>query len=452
MNTDNYEVLVVGGGISGSVAAIAAARNGARTLLVERYGFLGGVLTAAGVGPMMTFHAGDLQVIRGITGELVSRLESKGFSPGHILDSTGYTYSVTPFDAEAIKIELETMLLDSGGEVLFHTSLASVKTEGAAITGLTVCNKAGLGCLAATVYVDATGDADLSAWAGVPVRKGRPSDGQMQPLTMNVKMYGVDIAEVRRFIKEHPEEFPRLAESAGAVDAAERLSIGGFVGLIAKGREAGEITFSRDEILFFETNNPGEVIVNTTRITGEDPTDPRSLSRAEVEGRRQAAELVSFLRRRVPGFRDAKVLSVGPFVGARSSRQIEGLYTITAADIMAGVRFEDAVACYAYPIDVHSPDGTETTSRHLSRGLYYTIPYRALINARVRNLITVGRCISGDFEAQAAFRTSPGAGAIGEAGGTAAALAVRSGRMFPDLDVESLKRRLREQAAYLGEP
>ena len=303
--TGKYDLVVVGGGISGSIAAIAAARMGVDTLLIEQYGFLGGSLTANGVGPMMTFHAGDEQVVQGITGEMIDRLVKKGKSPGHIFDTTGYTYSVTPFDAEAMKHELEIMLLEAGGKILYHTMLAAVTTQDDKIISITVCNKDGLSEINGELFIDATGDGDLASRAGVPYQKGRKKDGQNQPMTMNLKMGNVDIARVRAYIKEHPEEFPRLNNDTSIIDRANRLSIGGFVRTLEKAKKEGSITFEREDILFFETNNPGEVIINVTRILNHDATDAGSLSEAEIEGRRQVRELEAFMKERIPGFENA---------------------------------------------------------------------------------------------------------------------------------------------------
>jgi len=446
------DIIVVGGGISGSMAAIAAARLGAKVLIVEQYGCLGGMLTSCGVGPMMTFHAGEKQVIQGITGELIDRLVAKGKSPGHIFDTTGYTYSVTPFDAEAMKFELENMFLEAGGNILYHTMLAEVKTSGGKIDEIRVCNKQGLSWLKADVFIDATGDADLSFMSGVPTTKGRPEDGLAQPMTMKLRMYDVDIPAIKAFIKNNPDEFPRLKGDTGIVDRSERLSIGGFTGILKKARENGEISFPREDVLFFETNTPGEVIINTSRITGLDSTNPWELSQAEIIGHKQAVELTEFMKRRIPGFANAKLMYTGPNIGVRSSRQIVGEYTITKKDVLNATKFDDMVVCNGYPIDVHSPTGVNesyTEQGHLDWGQYYSIPYRALINSHMTNLVTVGRSISGEFDAQAAFRTSPGAGAIGHAGGAAAALALKNDNNFLKVDYSELREKLLSQNAYL---
>lgn len=446
----NFDVAVIGGGIAGAMAAVAAARAGKKVILVEKYGFLGGMLTAAGVGPMMTFHAGDRQVVRGLTGELIDRLKAKHLSPGHLVDTTGYTFSVTPFDAEGMKRELDLMCMEAGVELLFHAQLVGVRRAAGRIAAVTVAAGGHRLELAAAVFVDATGDANIAALAGVPTTKGRPEDGRTQPMTMNVKFSNVDIDVIRRFIKSHPEEFPRLKDNLAIIDRAERLSIGGFAGILKRAREAGEITFPREDVLFFETNTPGEVIVNTSRIIDLDPTDPFELSRAEIEGRRQAEELIRFMRRRIPGFEHAAVVSSGPQVGVRSSRQLVGLYTIAVDDILAARKFPDAVVCNAYPIDIHSSvPGEASRHAHLAPGEYYTIPYRALVNADAANLIVAGRSISGEFAAQAAFRTTPCVGAIGHAAGAAAALAAAGDGDCRQGNYAALKALLLEQGAFL---
>ena len=282
----SYDVVVVGGGVAGSVAAIAAARAGVRVLLVEEHGFLGGSLTAMGVGPMMSFHnpAGQ-QVVQGIPDEIISRLQARGASLGHIPDTTTYCSTVTPFDSEELKIELETMLQEAGGEVLYHTQLASVETRDGTITRVVVCNKAGLTALRARVFVDATGDGDLAARAGVTFTYGRDGDAGTQPMTMNLKVGNVDTAAIRRYARENPDDFlwhpVGQEEALRRLETAPRISLAGFLQAWRAARERGEVDVPRDQVLFFETPTPGVVIVNTSRVVGLDPTEPFQLSRAE---------------------------------------------------------------------------------------------------------------------------------------------------------------------------
>lgn len=444
-----YDVIVMGGGISGAMAAVAAASSGAKTLIVESHGFLGGTLTANGVGPMMTFHAGEKLAIQGFTDQLIERLKKLGKSPGHIFDTVGFTYSVTPFDAEAMKHELELMVTESGGEILYHTMLAGVKTENGRIVSITVCNKSGLSEIKGSVFIDGTGDGDLSVGAGAEFTKGRESDGAMQPMTLKMKMYNVDIPKVKQYIHAHPEDFPLYNGDTSIIEKSPRLSVGGFDSLFKEAKAKGEISIPRENILFFETNNPGEVIMNTTRILGHDATDAMSLSRAEMVGRKQCRELELFVRKYIPGFENAVVESTGPNIGVRGSRQIKGLYTLTAEDLLEQRLFEDAIAHSGYPIDIHSPDGEGTKHQKLEWGGMYSIPYSCMITDSVRNLIVIGRCISATFEAQAAMRTTPTTGAIGHAGGVAAALAAKEEIDVQDVNIKEVQQLLKEQGAYL---
>lgn len=445
-----FDIIITGGGISGAAAAISAARLGKNVLLIEQYGFLGGTLTACGTGPMMTFHAGDTQVVQGICGELISRLAKKGLSAGHILDSTTYTYTVTPFDAEGMKTELESMLLEAGGKLLYHAQVTETERQASRLGAV---KASGLGTaerLQAGVYVDATGDANLAAMSGVPFDLGRKEDGACQPVTMNFKMYEVKLEETKAFIRGHMEQFPTIGNT---LLEAPRLSIGGFTEIFETAYRRKELTYRRGNILFFETNTPGEVIVNSTRILGIDPTDPWSLTQAEIQGRAQAAQMAAVLKKYVPGFEHAKLAFTGPFIGVRSSRQIRGDYTLTARDVLSCRAFEDSIAHGGYPIDVHPPEGDEASAKVSERSMprpgwgdCYSIPYRCLTNPAVENLITVGRCISAEFEAQAAIRVSPIAGATGHAGGVAAALTRERAAV---VDTVELRRVLREQGAYI---
>lgn len=453
MSSENkmYDVIVVGGGISGAMAGIGAARAGAKTLVIEQYGFLGGMLTAAGVGPMMTFHAGEQQVVQGAPGELIERLKEKDQSPGHIFDSTGCTYTVTPFDVEGMKRELELMLTEAGGEPLYHAMLASVEAVDGEVKSITVCTKAGLMKLQAKVYVDATGDADLAYQAGVECTKGRESDGACQPMTMKMRVMNVDIQTVREYIKNNEEEFPHVEGPVSQIDKAPRVSIGGFVKKVAEAKAAGDFSLKRDSVLFFEANNEGEVIVNTTRIFGYDANDPWSLSQAEMEGRRQALEVDRFLKKYIPGFENSVLVYTGPQIGVRNSRQIKGCYTLTLADVHGRSTFPDTIAHTGYPVDIHSPDGLAfTETKRPEWGSFCNIPYRCLVNEQVTNMITVGRCISAEFMAQGAIRTTPTVGAIGHAGGIAAALAVRESTPATQVDTVQLQQQLREQGGFLS--
>ena len=445
-----YSVVIIGGGISGSIAAIACARSGVSTLLIEETGCLGGCMTSCGTGPMMTFHAGELQVIRGIPDELVQRLKEKGLSPGHIIDSTGYTYTVTPFDSEGMKYELDSMTQEAGVKVLYHSVLSSVEKDDSLIKHIDVISCGDHIIVEADIFIDATGDGDLIHQAGLPYQKGRAADGKNQPMTMNMKLSNVNINAIRELMDQQVELFPFLKPKAGIEKKAPRLSCSGFQEIMREGLKNGEISFDRDIVLFFETNRKNEVIVNMSRVNDLDPVNPEEISRAEVEGRKQIWQLYHYLKKAVPGFSDSQLISSGPNIGIRSSRRLIGNYSISADDILRGEKFPDGIAACGYPIDIHSSDGCDTDSTFLKEGSWYTVPYRCLTNSTIHNLLATGRLISCTFEAQASLRVSPCCGALGQAAGTAAALSIQNGCPPLHLDAETLINDLKQQGAFLN--
>jgi len=447
-----YDVIVAGGGVSGTAAAISAARSGAKTLILEQAGYLGGTLTSCGVGPIMTFFSGEKQVIKGIMQEIVDRLMERGYSCGHVKDTTRYVSYVTPFDAEGLKLVLDDMVWEAGCTVLFHTFAGSVEITDDRIAGLTVCNKDGINTVKANIYIDATGDGDIMAWAGEETVKGRRSDGAAQPLTMKMKFCNVETGKLKDYIKSHLEDFPRLKNNLDLLDTSEPLALAGFDRVFQKAKQKGELSIPREDVLMFETSRAGEYIVNTTRILGCDATDATSLSMAEREGRRQCEELARFFKLYVPGFETALLEYTGPSVGIRGSRQLSGSYVLSAPDILAGRVFDTVIAHSGYPIDIHSPDGEGTRTHYIGEGggrTYYDIPYEIMIPRTVKNLLVTGRCASASFEAQASIRLTPSAGAMGQAAGIAAAMASGQKCSVGMIDVSLLQKALKEHGAYL---
>lgn len=453
LSTD-YDVCVLGGGVSGSVAGIAAARAGARVLIIEEHGFLGGSLTAMGVGPMMSFHnpAGE-QVVLGIPDEIIRRLMVRGASLGHIPDTTTYCSTVTPFDSEELKIELETMLGEVRADLLFHTQLAGVETVDGLIKRVAICNKAGIHTIRAKVFIDASGDGDLAARAGAPFVLGRKSDGAAQPMTMNLKLANVDTAAVREYALNHPEDFlwhPHgKEEGLRRLRASSRLSLAGFLGAWREARARGEVDVPRDQVLFFETAVRGIVIVNTSRITGLDATDPFQLSRAEMIGRQQCMQIFRFLRQHAPGFANAVRMDTAAKVGVRESRHVLGRYLLTAEDLVQVREFDDAIALGGYPIDIHSPSEESTITTYLPPTACYQIPLRSLLAEAPGNLVLVGRCVSATHEASAAIRVTPIAMAIGQAGGVTAAEAAARNVLPVQVPFGAIRERLLSQGAKL---
>lgn len=451
-----WDVVVIGGGPSGAMAGIAAARAGAKTLVVEQHGFLGGSLTAMGVHPMMSFHnvAGE-RVVGGLAQELIDRLVSVGASPGHIRDAIGFNNTITPFDVESMKATLDEMLAEAGGDVLFHTMLAGAHRVNDRLAAVAICSRAGLLAIEAACFIDASGDADLAARAGVPFVKGRAADGATQPMTMNLRVSGVDTAAVRRYVEENPDDFyfkDGVDAGLAAMRAAPRLALGGYRKAWQAARDRGEVEIARGDILFFETNTPGEVVLNVSRIQGLDPNNPADLSKANMIGRRQCRQILNFIRKHCVGFENAIPVGTPAQVGVRESRHPVGLHTLQAEELVREHAFEDPIARGGYPIDIHAPDkgSTHTHAVHMRREARYGIPLRSLLVASPSNLVLAGRAVSATHEAAAAIRVTPIAMAIGQAAGTVAALAAQRGITPPEVPYADVRAKLLAANAVLN--
>lgn len=441
------DVVVAGGGPAGIHAALAAGRNGCRTILIEKYGFLGGMTTAALVYPWMTFHTTDgKQVIKGYAQEIVDRLMAIGASPGHVRDTVGFVHTITPFHPERYKVLAMELLKEAGVRLLLHSFVDAVRVEDGRIAAVELTGKSGRLLAKAGQFVDATGDADLAYLSGAPCLQGRQEDGRTQPMTMKFRMRGVDLAAVKRYMLDHPDEFYPKTPFA----ELERLPLSGVMGFTKHWRASG-LPINRDQVLFFTGPEEDEVLVNTTRVQGLDGTDVEHLTEAELEGRKQALLVADFMRANLPGFEKASLTTTGAQIGIRETRRIDGLYALQADDVVQGRKFDDVIARSGYPIDIHDPSGKGVTAAWVQGDGAYDIPYRCLLPRSIGNLITAGRCISTSHEALATTRLSPSCMATGQAAGTAAAIAHRSGRPLADIDRAELQHTLLEHGANLHE-
>lgn len=436
----DVDVLVVGGGNAGCAAAIASARHGARTLLVERYGFLGGTATAAMVGPWMTFHSGRDRIVGGIAQEIVERLMSKGASPGHLHDSSDYVATITPFDPEVHKALLFEMMREAGVALLLHAYFLSAQADRDVVTGAVFATASGTRTYGATIVIDATADALVAHSAGVPTQQG-DERGRVQPATLIFRLSHVDLQKLAAYLREHPEEV-RTSLRGDEIQASALSAVAGLPSLWKRAQEDGVVDVPRELVSFFATPYPDEVTINMTRVVNVDPLDPDDLTRAEIEGRLQTMQLVEFFRQRVPGFEDARLAATGTQIGIRESRRIVGRYTLTRDDVLQARHFPDAVARSAYPIDLHNPSGRGTTTQRLAPGQSYEIPYRCLLPIDREQLLVAGRCISTTHEALASTRLTPTVMTLGQAAGTAAALACARDVRVGDIDTDELRAQL----------
>ncbi|WP_036710894.1 FAD-dependent oxidoreductase [Paenibacillus pinihumi] len=439
------DVVIVGGGPAGITAAIAAGRQGVRTILVERYGFVGGMSTAAMVYPWMTFHtdSGE-QVIKGIAQEIVDRLQERGGSPGHLRDTVGFVHTLTPYHPEVYQVVATDMLREAGVKLLLHSFVDGVEMTDNTICAVRITNKSGRTELRAKVFVDTSGDADVAHLSGAETVQGRDGDRQSQPMTMKFRMRGVDLAKVKDYMQQHPEDFYEKTP----VDQLSDIPLTGVSGFYSHWKKAN-VPVNRDQVLFFTGPAEDEVLINCTRVQGLDATNAEDLTRAEQEGRKQVLMIAEFLQRDVPGFEKASISAVAPQIGIRESRRIVGHYALAKEDVIAGRKFDDVIARSGYPIDIHDPSGKGVVAAFIAGDGAYDIPYRCLISCNVRNLLAAGRCISTTHEALATTRLTPSCMATGQAAGTAAALSVLLEAEPLLVPVDRLQEELRKEKAAI---
>lgn len=419
-----YDVVVVGGGFAGVGAAIAAAREGKKVRLIEKYNALGGAAVYDLVNPFMRYWAWKddnrkekIMLSAGIFAEIVDKIaEMGGFrDPGH-----------THFNDEYLKIILNRMALDAGVELLYQTSVVGVKMNGKKIEAVTVSNVSGTYDICADQFIDATGDANLAYLAGFPYKVGRESDGLCQPMTLCFRVANVDLT------------------------GTDYVSLKTEMNTLYKAlKEEGKISNPREDILMFRTTVDDIMHFNTTRVVKHDPTNAEDVTKAEIIAREQIFELYNLLRDRIPAFKNAVLISSGIQIGVRESRMIVGEHTLNKDEMLAYTKFEDGIAACNYDIDIHSPDGSGTSHFYFPAGTYYTIPYGCLVPKESENLLVAGRCISTTHEAQASIRIMPTVCTIGEAAGVAAAIACSDKVGVKQVDIKKLRDTLRSKGAIV---
>ena len=409
---DAYDVVVLGGGPGGTAAAVAAAKRGASVLLVERYGFLGGMATAGLVLPFMHYYSGDKPLTTAVFNELIDRLDKAG----------GLAKNRHTFDDEIMKVVLDRMMADHGVEVALHHLFTGAEHANGVISTVHLEGKSVRKTVGAKVFVDSTGDGDLAAAAGAEIQVGRPQDGACQPMTLNFRLGGV-------------EGTP--ANDPDAWKLGKELT---EIYLAAKKR--GEVTNPREDVLIFTTMAPGVVHFNTTRVVGKSGVDADALGAAEVEGRRQVMEMLTLLKKHSPRFKNAFLLKMGCQIGIRESRRVMGAYVLTQDDVLQARKFEDGIARSNYPVDIHNPAGTGTVIKNVPKDDWYEVPYRCIVPNRVRNLLVGSRCISATHEAHSSMRVMPVVACIGEAAGAAAAQCAKKGIEPSKVDGKALKKEI----------
>lgn len=407
------DVLVAGGGPAGFCAAIGAARAGARVCLIEKHGFLGGMMTAGGVLNIRQYNDKQRVIIGGIGLEFARRLTAAGGT----VQTPEEGWFVRQ-DPEITKWIIQQMLEEAGVRLFLHTVACGGLTRDSALDGLVVENKSGRSALKAPVTVDATGDGDIFPLARAAFEKTEPG---LQPMTLTFTATGIGF-------------WPN------GYSAEDRLKIKAAI-------DAGTFPTPKSPTLF-ALRKPGEYYFNATRVSG-DCSKADDLTRAELEGRRQVMNLVAWLRANIAGCENMEVRQTGAQIGLRESRRLKGLYTLTREDIMAYREFGDGIARSAYGIDIHQAGGPGGEMTFLEPGRSYAIPYRCLVPETVDGLLASGRCLSATHDALGSARVMAVCMATGHAAGVAAALAARTGappRAVPPADI---RRMLTQQEGIL---
>jgi hypothetical protein len=426
-----YDVIVLGGGPAGIAACVAAARAGRRTLLIERYGFLGGMGTAAGVTNFCGLHAnvcGEMhRVVQGVASELLARIDRLGgLNAPHLVLGKIIAQA---YDTAAYKIAADDLLGAHKVDILFHALGAGVVMHDAKrINALMVETKAGRQAVAADIFIDCSGDGDLAAWAGAPFEVG-DNEGHMLYPSMMFRLNGIDPQKAG----EAWRTIPALMEEA----------------------EARGHKFPRKGAIVRPQKSQIEWRVNFTQLKRQDGSainglEPDDLTRGEIDGRRQAIQAFEFLRT-VPGFENSYIVDLPPQLGIRETRRIVGGHMLSGADVLSCASFEDSIGVNGWPIEAHVAGDVIFKFPPIpgSRG-FNELPYRMLVPEGIDNLLIAGRCASMTHDGQSAARVSGACFVMGEAAGSAAALALSGNTPPRDVAVEKLQQALQQQGAFIG--
>ncbi|WP_379849859.1 FAD-dependent oxidoreductase [Larkinella bovis] len=424
----SVDVVVCGGGPSGFIAAIAAARNGAKTLLLEHYGFLGGMATAGMVGPISKFNLNGERIVGGIPAEFIADMHRRG---GAIIDLPSGNI---PYDPEVYKYAAMRMVSESGVDLLLHSSVCGClfdEENPRKISHVIVENKSGRQAIETRYVIDCTGTGDVVARTSVPWEMRGRSNGELQPLSLYFRLGGVDTDQLNLLMAHDNTKYsnPELRQLLQAEVEAGRLP-----------------NFGGPWALHGSTLRRGEVSVNATRFSGN-AVVARELSDAEIQLRTDSMHMVNVFREKAPAFRNSYLIDTATQVGIRETRAIQGLYTLTADDVLTPRHFADTVAMGGHPVDIHRAGSSQQEVRFIQKP--YHIPYRCLVPQNADNLLVAGGCLSATREAFASVRVQAQCMALGQAAGTAAALCADQQRAVHELDGSQLRAVLTRQGGIV---
>jgi len=448
------EVLVVGGGGAGFCAAIAAARNGADTLLVESLGFLGGMIGAAmnTLSYALYDAKGESMIYGGLVEEFYRRLRELGgasefWSPAR----PSLSLACVTQDPYLYRYLALKMVDESGAKMLLYSTAIGVETDGSAVKGVKVANKSGEQFIPAEVVIDCTGDGDIAAWSGAPYEMGSVEENSLHSTSLYFRMGNVDTDAILSYWREHPEDFdPDSPPWWVGFDPARLVEVPswallpyGLSSITSPGVRDGRWP-GRTNIALLPTMRKGELVIHASNIL-IDPTNIEDLTHASIAGHEQIIKMVDYLKENMPGFAQAHLIDIAPYLHIRPSRRIKGLYMLTGEDVRNGRKFEDSIALCNTGINLHV--GFEPV--HVWTDEPHGIPYLSLVPEGADGLLLAGKCISANLPASAALTEQPTSMATGEAAGVAAALCVQEKVSPAKLDVTKLQSRLKQQGVVL---
>jgi ribulose 1,5-bisphosphate synthetase/thiazole synthase len=428
------DVLVVGGGPGGLSAALAASREGVETMLVERHGCFGGVITEAMIGTVAWYRSNEKVVDAGGIGvEFEQRAKE--------MEASLPIFFYQVLDTEKFKFIADQMVEEAGIVPLLHCQTADVIMEGETIKGVITESKSGRQAILAKRVIDATGDADLAHRAGAPYRKAPKSE--LEGVSVNFGCSGVDLQRFLDYTLNNPSSIADWGDQSGEKEENEFSTY--LVEPFNRAKEAGEIPENiRLESYWGSFTDAGEIpSLNAIHMSDIDPTDVWDLTKAEIDGRQRAMWAVEALRKYTPGFEKARLRTMGASLGTRESRKIVGDYDLTEHDVLNEARFADSIG-----INPEFLDGTGIAIMP-STGRYFQVPYRITLPQKVENLLVAGRCVAGDRVSHAATRQMMCCTVTGQGAGVAAALSLKDGVICREVDISSVQKALRKQGVRI---
>ncbi|MFA6568268.1 MAG: FAD-dependent oxidoreductase [Victivallales bacterium] len=420
--TREFDVLVIGGGPAGVAAGFAAARMGAKTMIVEQFNCLGGIATAGGHGHMCLYSAWetDTRVVGGIPFEMAERASTAGYGVCN--------NSYSDFEVEGMKLVLENMAEECGVDLLYHSFFSDAIVENGTVKGVVIQNKSGRHVILAKRIIDCTGDGDVAARAGCEYEQGEKGTGLCQPVTLMFTIGGVDVkkfSEFQRIEGYKMENVWKRAQDSGDMRPFQSTVMGWW----------------------FTPTRPDQLGVNFTHVTGIDTTNASDLTKATIEARKQAYESIAVFRKYVCGLENCHMISTPSTIGTRESRRITGEYVLTKEDVLGMKDFEDSIGYGSFFIDIHNCSGIGMDQKTVrpAPGLKYQIPYRIIVPQKIDNLLVAGRCASCTHEALGSLRVMPQCGVMGQAAGVASVISLRDNVTPRKVNIKKLQAELKKQ-------